>query len=1050
MSKMKFLTDIFLFWILSLIYFICSSLVFRTEALSNSRGNIPHLELFKGNKQGLLRQHRMVGEFLECTYVEHIDPTSQEENGETYYPGTGTDRSKSRVVSLESIDISGKIIKTLECQKNLIRNWIEDINKTLKGNLFSVIEVRGWRAMTRPQSLYGEADEILTILENKNSSPLNKVKEAVDAFDKYVMELYEAYSEFKNSEDRLKDAQTEEERRTRAQVAVLILGQKENKALVNFTRIVRNNSDDARESKRLMERLFSLLSSESYSNNILQGIELVQICFFLLNGLNVLSVFEEQRLSNKFRRDMERRNLTYQYKIEDKTLSKYPKFSNSPNFKKVTDFLLSTVKKSITTENEKKIKDEFIQIFDKIVEDFGIRCPYFLTSILRSGRDNYFLKGEEMFDYDIVKNCRLAWSEISSYLYKEGQIVPSAAIRQALKKALNKHVKTVYIWTRNASGLFKKIFDQSSFENSFDISNEKRFISTCSETINGEIGLDTPHAVSLDEIAIICFNFFNLLEFYTDQYNYGNQEKLGKDGKTILATKRYVNISTLPSKIKAKSLDVAFSETLTGILDFPPFKSNDLDRTVIGILTENFTETCTQRIETVLGKSSKYRISNPQIICEEARIILKDYNIISQKPEKVEGTMDIFEQFNILDTSLITETTKSESENLDAVGHLKLLQSKLGSLQPKSQRNQSKDTGISPIKELDPIKAYNLVRKMHLDWMEQMRNDPRYKGFTDLELKNNSPWSKQMRLWHDLIVPELPEVRYAASYLNDRPSRFPLISGDKRGKHKKITPLEELINEDLDPRYRARYSLVENGPFDEQEFYYDDQYDDVDGDSIATELAQTKEYYIKTQDGSYIKNKKGSYIKEKDGKYTQINKGDYLKKGRSYIKNRDFGYHAEELDHFNPSGADRYGEQIIAQKVKPNKKYFGSLHNLGKDHFPNSLYAGNGCKNEELPLLWGQRATILHKNMIKNFKEVKYRGKYGPGHFISMDDICYIFERDFKVKRNYFEDISKVNLLDCQNWFTKYLSKLWPPFSMESLKTDVKTLCWDSGFRSWL
>lgn len=1046
---MKFLTDMFGFWILSLVYFICSSLVCSTKAGSNQKNSIPHLELSKGNKQGLLRQHRMVGEFLECTYIEHTDPYLQnKENDETYYPGTGIDRSKSRVVSLESIDISSKIIKTLECQMNIIKSWKEDINKTLKENLFSVIEVRGWRAMTRPQSLYGEADEILSILENKNSSPLSKVKEAVDAFENYTSELHEAYLEFKDSEDRLKDASTEEERRTRAQVAVLILGQKESKSLFKFTRVVRNNSDDARESRRLMERLYSLLSSESYSNSILQGIELIQICFFLLNGLNVLSVFEEQRLSNKFRRDMYRRNLIYQNKIEEKTLSKYPKFSNSSNFNGILDFLLSTVKKSINTKNESKIKNELIQTFDKIVEDFGIRCPYFLTSILRSGR-NYFSKGEEILDDDTVKNCRLAWKEVSLYLYKEGQILPSAAIRQALKKALNKHIKTVYIWPRNAVGLFKKIFNQSDFESSFDISNEKRFISTCSETVNSEIGLGTSHSVSLDEIAIVCFNFFNLLEFYTEQYNYGSQEKLGKDGNPIRETKKNVNISTLPSKIKAKALDVAFSETLAGVMDFPPFKSNDLDRTVIGILAENFIETCIQRVETVLGKSSKYRISNPQTICTEARIILKDYNIISQKSEKIEGELDIFDQFNILDTSLITKTSKSESENSDTIGHLKLLQSKLGSLQPKSQPDQSKDIGISPIKQLDPIKAYNLVRKMHLDWMEEMRNDPRYKGFTDLELKNNSPWNKQAKLWHELITPELPEIRYAASYLNGRPSRFPLIPGDKRGKHKKITPLEELLNEDFDPKYRARYSLVENGPFDEQDFYYDDQYDS-DGDSIAAELAQTQEYYTKKKDGSYIKSKHGSYTKERSGKYIKTSKGDYKKQERrSYIRNKDLGYYVKELKH-SPSGLNQYKEQIVVQPIGSDKEYYGNLYRSKTSGFANNLYTDNGCKYEELPLLWGQRATTLYENMIKNFKEVKYRGKYGPGHFVSMDDICYILERDFKVKRNYFEDISKVNLLDCQDWFTKYLSKLWPPFGMESIKTDVKTLCWDSGFRGWL
>ncbi|EAK90239.1 hypothetical protein [Cryptosporidium parvum Iowa II] len=1050
---MKFPKDLIGFWILSSMFFICFSLVYGTKTESNVKNSLPYLELNKGNKQGLLRQHRMVGEFLECTYVEHIDKNLQDGKNEDYYPGTGIDRNKSRVVSLESIDISSKIIKTLECQKKIIERWMKDITKTLKENLFSVIEIRSWREMTRPKSLNGEAGEILAILENKNSSPLNKVKEAVEAFEKYITELHDAYSEFRNSEEKLESASTEEEKRTRAQVAVLILGQKENRSLLKFTKIIRNNADDARDSKKLLEKLFPLLSGESYNNRILQALELIQICFFLLNGLNVLSVFEEQRLSNKFRRDMERRNLIYQHKIENKTLSRYPKFSNSPNFKDISNFLLSSVNKSSDAESENKVKVEFIQMFDEITQDFGIRCPYFLTSILRSGKVGHSLKGEELFDLNAVKNCRLAWKEISSYLYKEGQIVPSAAIRQALKKALYKHVKTVYVWPRNALGLFKSLFDRSEFERAFDTSNEKRFISTCSEAINKEIGLGTSHAVSLDEIAIICFDFFNLLEFYTDQYNYGNQENVGRDGNTILATKKYVNINTLPSKIKAKALDVACSRTLVGLIDFPPFKSNDLDRTVIGILTTNFMETCVQRIETVLGEASKYRISNPQTICTEVRNILKDYNMLSQKPENIEGSMDIFEQFNILDTSIVTETSKGASKPSDSIEYLKMLQSKLGSLQPSFQSTQSKDIGISPIRQLDPVKAYNLVRKMHLDWMEQMRNDPRYKGFTDLELKNNSPWNKQMKLWHELITPELPEVRYAASYLNNRPSRFPLISGDKRGKHKKITPLEEFLNEDLDPKYRARYPLVENGPFEEQDFYYDDEYyKHPYEDSIAAEAAQTREYYIKRKNGSYIKNEKGSYIKERNGKYVKINKGDYIKEGRrNYIK-KDEGYYTKngEINQHYAAVPVIHGEQITAQLVRPNKEYNIKAYQTRNNALINYSYIDNGCKGEELPLLWGQRATILHENMIKGFKMVKYRGKYGPGHFVSMDDICYILERDFKVKRNYFEDISKVNLMECQKWFTEYLSKLWPPFNMESFKADVKTLCWDSGFRGWL
>lgn len=1027
---------------LRLILFVGSLSFCRTEAGANQKMTVSYPEMYKGNKKGLLRQHRMVGEFLECTYIEHFDPNSQSEGaaGKAYYPGTGRDRSKSRVVSLESIDFSSKIINTLECKSKIIRSWMESINKTLKENMFSVTEVRGWRAMTRPQSLSLEADRILTILENKNSNHLNKVKEAVRAFDEYVSALHEAYSDFKRSEDRLIDASGKEELRTRAQVAVLNLGQKENKELVKFTSLVRRNVEDARESKQLMEKLFLLLSSESCSNRILQSIELVQICYFLLNGLNVLSVFEEQRLQNKFRRDMARRSLIYQSKIEGKTLQKYPKFSNAPNFKDIAESLLSLLKKPTGSKEEAKIKHEFIQSFDEIVGNFGIRCPYFLTSVMKSG-NSHSLR-DKIFDHNIVKSCKIAWKEISSYLYKEGQIIPSAAIRLALKKALNKHAGTVYIWPRNAVGLYKRIFNRSDFESSFDISDEKRFISTCSETVNSEIGMGTPHAVSLDEISIICFNFFNLLEFYTEQYNYGGKLSLGKDGNQIRATDKHVSVRNLPSKIKAKALDVAFSETTAGVIDFPPFKYNDLDRVVIGILAENFMEACIQRLETVLGKASKYRVSNPQTVCAEAKTILKDYNILSQNPDVIEGSVDIFEQHNILDTSLVLEDTKGgKSDQLDSTGYLKLIQSKLGSLQPRSQPDRDKDMGVSPMKQLDPVKAYNLIRKLHFDWMDQMRSDPRYKGFTDLELKNNSPWNKQIKLWHKLITSELPEVKYAASYLNNRPSRFPLISGDKRGKYKRITPLEELLNEEIDPKYRARYALVENGPFDEQDFYYDDQYDDVqydqgyDEDSVAAESAQVRGYYIKGKGGRHAKDKRGRYENTYLGKYRR----------KYYAKQRGKMYQRRGRREGSGYYSGRGIARIIDQPVLVD-------HAIMIDNAPmiGPSFIDNGCKYDELPLNWGQRATILYENMIRGFKQVKYRGKSGPEGFVDISDICYILERSFKIKKNHFEDISKVNLLECEQWFFSYLSNLWPPFGSEDFKPDIKTLCWESGFRGWL
>ncbi|KAJ1613605.1 large membrane associated channel [Cryptosporidium canis] len=1007
-------------------------------------------EMYKGNSKGLLRQHRMVGEFLECTYIEHKDPYSKDNDAEAYRPGTGNDRSKSRVVSLELIDTPLKITNTLECQESIIRSWIADINKTLKDNMFSVMEVRSWRHMIRSQSLSLEVDQMLTILENKNPDPLKKVKEAVAAFEKYTTELREAYLDFKNSEDKLKDASSDEERRTRAQVAVLNLGQKENKSLAKLTGIVRHNAKEIAEVKRIIEKLFPLLSSESCSNRILNGLELVQICFFLLNGLNILSVFEEQRLQSKFRRDMARRSLIYQNKIEEKTLLKYPRFSNAPNFKEISDFLWSSVKKSTDLKDGNKNKHEFIQKFDEIVGNFGIRCPYFLTSVSKSGDANG-LKGREMFDQSIVKNCRLAWKEISSYLYKEGQIVPSAAIRQALKKSLNKHSTTVYIWPRNAVSLYKKIHNSAEFENSFDISNERKFISTCSETLNAEIGFGTVHSVSLDEIAIICFNFFNILEFYVEQYNYGQPEEMRKGGSHIRATNRHVNMKTLPSTIKAKALDLALSGTLDGVIDHPPFKPNDLDRAVVGILTENFVETCTQRLETVLGKASKYRISNPQEICKEARTILKNYNIMSQSPDIVEGSMDIFDQFNILDTSLELDINRGKSEELDSAGYSKLIQSKLDKLQQKSISYQSKDVGVSPIKQLDPVKAYNLIRKMHYDWMDQMKSDPRYKGFTDLELKNNSPWIKQIKLWHNLIAPELPEIKYAASYLNNRPSRFPLISGDKRGKQKRITPLEELLSEGIDPKYRARYSLVENGPFEEQEFYYDDQYEGYDENSVADELAKTREYFIKGKDGSYIKNRKGNYILNRNGSYTKVNRGKYKGYGgggRTEHSDTEFYTSEGEMEYY--SSPDQHREQIIAVPIGSSKKSYSNLIKLEGNKFVEGPHIDDGCKGEELPLRWGQRATVLFKNMMMNFKQVRYRGKSGPGGFVTIDDICYIMERDFKVKRNFFDDISKVNLMVCEGWFSAYLSELWPPFSMGKHRLDIKALCWESGFRGWL
>ncbi|KAF7459035.1 large membrane associated channel [Cryptosporidium felis] len=980
-----------------------------------------HHGMYNGNKEGLLKQHKMIGEFLECTYIEHLNPYSSV-NATVITAGTGWDRSESRVISMETLDSPEKILKILECQKNLLRNWNSDTNRSLKENLFSVIDVKSWREKIRSNSLSLESDRILSILENKNSSPFSKVKEAVIAFEKYVNELIDAYSDFEKSRKRLENNSNEEEIKIRAHVAVTKLGQRENKALVNFTKVVRGNSEEARETKRLMERLLPLLSSEQCANRIMKALELVQICFFLLNGLNILSVFEEQRMSNRFKREMNRRFRSSLSKIEDKTQSLYPKFSKAPNFKEVTKFLMKTVINPADLQKEKQIETKMIGEFDQIVSDFGVRCPYVLTTFIRSGRTASFAQREDLFDQSAVKNCRLAWNEISSYFYREGQILPSAAIRQALKKALNKHHNSVYVWPRKANELYQNIIVQSKFEDNFDTTNEQRFISTCAETVQNEIGIDSFHGVSLDEIVIICFNLFNLLELFTEKYNYGFPEKKGQNGQPIRATKKNVSIKTLPGKLKAGALDIAISQTLAGIIDFPPFKANDLDRAVIGVLAENFMETCSLRLEAVLGKATKYRLMNPQTVCGEALTILKNYNTMSQNPETTKNSMDIFEIFNIIDFSEILNKIQGP-EKSDILEHLNSLRSRVSNQQKSIHSGENKEIEISPINWLDATKAYDLVQKMHLDWMEQMKNDPRYKGLTDLELKVNSPWYKQLRLWNELIKPELPQIRYAASYLNNRPSRFPLISGDKRGKHKRIVPLEELLEEDIDPKYRARYSLVENGPYEYQDFHYED----------------VQEY--------------GNSIKESEIE-PGIKKSKYHVRGKKYIKYRDREYED------NDSRIRNYHEKIenlihnheisvIPTKVHP--KIYVKHQNINFAFGATGEFSiENGCEGEELPKLWGQRATILHENMLNIFRQIKYMKKFGPGHFISIDDLCYILERDFKVKRNYFGDISKVNLIDCVKWFSDYLSKLWPPFTMDSLRGDIKGLCWESGFRGWL
>ncbi|KAH7650342.1 large membrane associated channel [Cryptosporidium bovis] len=1008
-----------------------------------------HFELYSGGRSGLLRQHKLVGELLECTYICH---TEASEGVTRFVPGTGIEKSSSRVVNVEEIDNTENKLLSIKCQLEKMEKWSKDISKSLATNLFTVMNIDSWRNEINPKKLTGELEKILLILENKSSNPMEKVLNSVKAFQEYLSELYNAYLDYKMEEENVSRLSKVEEKRSNSQIAAIFLGRKENTALIKLVKVIRSNAEDMKEMKTLMERFLPLVSSEPCINKVSEGLELVQISFFLLNGLNILSVVEEQRIENKFKRDMIRRNLIIQNEIETKTLSMYPKFSDSPNFEQVLDYLFKTVEKSIDEKSRSKLKNEIARNFDLMVTNFGINCPYILTTIIRNGRNTRNVdSGEKLFDSNAIKNCRVAWKEISSYLYTKGQIVPFPAVRLAIKKSLNNVKNSISSWPRNAKNLYEKVIVDEKFYYYFDISNEHVFVSTCLDVLQGEIGVKSIHGLSLDHIIIICFNFYNLLEVFVEDYNYGhNIPENGKNpSKIIRATKKNVTLKTLPYSLRAKALDTSIAMAFPGIIDFPPFFRNDLDRVVIGIMPNRFIETCLQRVDQVFGPSSKYKVEDPEPICSEAMKLLKEYDIMTQNPSNSETSFDIFEQFKILDVTYLPNIDKNMVNKVDFIKNIhRGLNKTKGKkeIEPEGKDDQ----GLSPLKKLDVVKTYHLLKELHLQWMEQIRSDPRYKGLTDSEIKNNSPWAKQINLWHSLIAKDIPEIRYAATYLNDRPSRFPLFPGDKRGKIKRIKPLEEIVNdEEINPKFRARYALEEGGFIgdveEDDEFIYDDVQHE---ESEPTERTR--------EDISEDKSRENQYY---DEDHRKLKKKDAIYASKLYTKDDGAGYREKLFVEKPGKGVvrlEKTSHLIPKSKFELKNKYLEAEY---QTRYKLGVYTGtkrsdirlkNGCANNKIPLNWGIRATILYNNMNSLFSEFKYKGKYGPGVFISIEDICYILEVEFKVKGNHFKDVSEVSLMVCFKWFNEYLAKLWGPFGSEGLKNDIKNLCWKSGFRGWL
>ncbi|KAH8741636.1 hypothetical protein FG386_003610 [Cryptosporidium ryanae] len=1030
---------------MALVVILYFEIVYSVNAETRPKNSNLHLEMYNGGKSGLLRQHKLVGEFLECTYIVHTESLDGEVK---FVPGTGINRGISRVVSVDEIDNTENKLLSIKCQLKKIEKWSEDISRSLGTNLFTVMEIESWRGEINQKKLTGELEKILMVLENKSSNPVEKVLNSVKAFQKYLNELHEAYSEYKKEEESVKKLVRADDKKYNSQIAAISLGKKENTALIKFLKVIRNNAKDMREMKTLIERLSPLVSSEPCINKVLKGLELVQISFFLLNGLNILSVIEEQRIENRFKRDMIRRNLIIQNEIENKTLSMYPKFSEAPSFEQVLNYLFKTVEKSINEKDKSKVKREMARNFDSMVSNFGIKCPYSLTVITNNGRSiKNSNNNAQIFDSNAIKNCRVAWKEISSYLYTKGQIIPFPAIRLAIKKSLDNIRHSVFSWPRNAKELYEKVIVDEKFHYYFDISDEHMFVSTCLDTLQGDIGVKSIHGLSLDDIIIICFNFYNFLEVFVEDYNYGGStsENEKNSNKTIRATKNHVTMKTLPYLLRARALDSSISTAFPGVIDFAPFSKNDLDRVVIGITSDRFVETCSQRIEQVFGLASKYKVDNPEPICSEALRLLKEYDFMTQNPKNSESFFDIFEQFKILDITYLPNIDKNIHGKIDFV---KKIHQGLNKTQGKIETAQERkeDHGISPLKRLDVVKTYHLLKELHLQWMEQMRNDPRYKGLTDSELKKNSPWAKQINLWHSLISNDVPEIRYAATYLNNRPSRFPLLPGDKRGKIKEIKPLEEIVNEEINPKFRARYALEEGGFIGEEEedddFIYDDvkyvEYKLPEGRSEKTledELGENqlfKTYRSRSSripiDQIYVEDIGGGYgdeiLVEKPGKGIVGLKKTFLPP---------------------PRGKSGFEDRYMGKEYKFRYKVGISSKNKIPD-----FELENGCMNEEIPLNWGIRATILYNNMNNLFRNFKYKNKYGPKMFVSIDDICYILEREFKVKGNHFKDVSEVSLIVCFKWFSDYLAKLWGPFGSEGLKNDIKNLCWKSGFRGWL
>ncbi|KAL7069302.1 hypothetical protein ACR3K2_02370 [Cryptosporidium serpentis] len=927
-TKRNFTAIFFLRWLIFSGMLFCYIVHAYNGPQIKVKNSMLHTKLYSGDKEGLIRFHQLIGEMLQCTYIIQDDTNSN-----------------TSVMNLNFLDIIENRKKSVSCQISLISKWSEGITKHMEINPYAIIAVDLWHSYAK-NSLNPEIEMLLIRISKMSKNPLEDIQDLLNRYMKYLNKLYRSYEIFESRSANIENLENEDAIKANAEAAVINLGRMEHTALAEFVDICRKKTLEVKEMRESIENLYSLIGDRMYDESLIKAIELTQLSFHLINGLNILGIIEEQKMASRFQRDMNRRFLEIQGKIENNTLAMYPNFKMSPSFNKVVEYLINSVTPQLSPTAKARYNKVLIDNFQYLIPNFGLSCPYFFTEMQHSNSNGktksssqYKFK-DEMFDQNAVESCKVAWKKISSYLYNEGEIVPMAVIRTATKKTLISKVKNVYIWPRHAAELYKIILTDDEFAKHFDTTNEPRFASTCSDSLEKTIGAKTMHGVSLDEIILICFTFYNILLKFLESSQFGNN----KDKKGNRWTINPMVIKTLPLATRGKALDVSIALTIPDSLDNPPFSINDYDRFVIGVSSQNFIATCMERMKVVFGFATKYKIGDSLEICNSIQYYLKDYNPLFQNPEDQMTQLDIFEEFNIIDTTWVPSSVVN-TQYTQALHYTRILQGKIKMTPtPLTLKPFIKEEGITPLNKLNPTKAYKLVKALHHQWMDQMRNDVCFKGIKDSELKANSPWMSQLKLWHALITSELPEVRYAPTYYKGRPSRFPLIPGDRRDKIAKIYPLEEIIEEGTKkPEYRARYAQI---------------------------IEETIDY---------------------------DNKRKILKKKKE------------------------------------------------KD-----LNLGNGCPKDEIPVSWGQRALLLFNLATDAFKGVTYRNSEGLSSFISIEDLCYILEREFKVKKNYFAEVSEVSLNTCVYWFQNYLAKLYPPFKFKSMDISIKNACWNSGFKKWI